>query len=143
MNFRNADILKSKQKEVQELLRDFIRIMGIDARNHFVKNFEKQGFDDDSVHAWQKRKITDEGRAILVKSGDLRRSIKVDKTSTDKVVISSDLPYARIHNEGLKGKAFGKHSFLMPKRRFMGFSKKLIRNLRNKLRSRINKIFGK
>ena len=50
------------------------------------------------------------GRAILVKSGDLRRSIRFDTVNKSNlsVRIASDLPYARIHNEGLTEMLLGK-----------------------------------
>lgn len=40
------------------------------------------------------------GRALLVKTGQLRRSIRIVATTANSVTIGSDLPYARVHNEG-------------------------------------------
>jgi len=53
--------------------------------------------------SWVKRKERP-GRAILVDSGRLRRSIRVVSVSAERVVIGTDVPYARAHNEGFEGK---------------------------------------
>jgi len=95
-------------------------LIGNEAKNFFVASFRKQGFDDRNVQPWKPRKKEGKrkGRAILVDSGDLRRSIvrePVNKTQLS-VKISTDLPYAKVHNEGTSK---------MPKRQFMGDSYKL------------------
>jgi len=53
--------------------------------------------------SWSKRKERP-GRAILVDRGRLRRSIRVVSVSAERVVIGTDVPYARAHNEGFEGK---------------------------------------
>jgi phage gpG-like protein len=77
----------------------------------FKSSFRKQGFTDKVFIPWRRRKNDPnshsakfgrkriKGRAILVQSGDLRRSIK-GVARPNEVVFSSDLPYARIHNDG-------------------------------------------
>jgi phage gpG-like protein len=40
-------------------------------------------------------------------------------------IFRSDKPYAKVHNEGLMAKVFGKHPFKMKKRQFMGPAKQL------------------
>jgi phage gpG-like protein len=145
--------IQMAQVKLQKTLTAFIAVMGTDAKNHFVKSFRNQGFEDDSIQRWQPRKNEISGgiarvrrkslgsRAILVKTGDLRRSVRVISKSYRSIVVGSDLPYAQIHNDGLYGKAFGKHRFKMPKRQFIGHSNKLIRQLRAKLDSRIVNVF--
>jgi phage gpG-like protein len=82
-----------------------IILIGNEAKNFFVNSWRLQGFDDRSVQKWTPRKKQDKkraGRAILVDSGDLRRSIirePVNKSQLS-VKISTDLVYARVHNEG-------------------------------------------
>ena len=123
--------LKQLENKWKQGLRASVTVIGNEAKNFFVENFRKQGFDDKSVKHWQPRKTeTDRksrnkgARAILVKSGDLRRSIKRHPANLSNlsIMISSDLPYAKIHNEGLEGKAWGKVPFKMPERRFIGDS---------------------
>lgn len=146
--------IQMAQIRLQKSLNDFVVVMGTDAKNHFVRSFRNQGFEDASIEKWQPRKgeIMSSGiakvrkkdkssRAILVKTGDLRRSIKVLNKSYRSITLGSDLPYAQIHNDGLYGNAYGKYRFKMPKRQFIGHSKKLIDQLRMKLDKRIVNVF--
>jgi len=136
------------QQEVDRM----VTIMGNDAKNHYVNSFYNQGFTDESLEKWQPRKrkeyrtrsgkrVNDTNRGILIKTGDLSRSIRYRKISKYSIVMQSDKPYARIHNEGLQGKAWGKHSFKMPKRQFIGYSGVLNRKLRDKFDRIIKNIF--
>jgi phage gpG-like protein len=114
-----------------------IILIGNEAKNFFVASWRKQGFDDRGIEHWKPRKKETKrtiGRAILVDSGDLRRSIirePVNKTQLS-VKISTDLPYAKVHNEGL-----GK----MPKREFMGNSYNLNELCKKIIISQLDKIF--
>lgn len=113
-----------------------IILIGNEAKNFFVASFRKQGFDDRNVQPWKPRKKEGKrkGRAILVDSGDLRRSIvrePVNKTQLS-VKISTDLPYAKVHNEGTSK---------MPKRQFMGDSYKLNEMCKKIIVSQLDKIF--
>ena len=135
--------IQMAQIRLQKSLNNFVVEMGTDAKNHFVKSFRNQGFEDKSIVKWKPRKRLEQGRsrAILVKSGDLRRSIRVINKSHRSITLGSDLPYAQIHNDGLYGNAYGKYRFKMPKRQFIGHSKKLIDQLRMKLDKRIVNVF--
>ena len=105
------DFSKIEKKARTALERSLI-LIGNTAKNHFIQSFRNQGFDDKSIKRWMPRKGEVSGfgvskkskgsRAILVKSGDLRRSIKLDTINKSNLglVISSDLPYSKIHNEG-------------------------------------------
>lgn len=114
-----------------------IILIGNEAKNFFVNSWRLQGFEDRTVEKWKPRKKETKrtiGRAILVQSGDLRRSIirqPVNKAQLS-VKISTDLPYAKVHNEGL-----GK----MPKREFIGNSYKLNENCKKIVISQLDKIF--
>jgi len=57
----------------------------------------------------------DATRATLVRTGKLSRSIRY-KLRKDSILFYSNVPYARRHNEGLKG---------MPKRQFLGMERTL------------------
>ena len=136
--------------------------IGNEAKNFFVNTFREQGFQDQTFQPWKRRKIKDSkrgkydyttneetgkrkrvkgtvrsvksGRAILVQSGDLRKSIirePVNKAQLS-VKISTDLIYAKVHNEGI-----GK----MPKREFIGNSYKLNENCKKIVISQLDKIF--
>lgn len=117
------------------------------AAKHFDYSFKNEGFTYNSLWKWQERKRPDRQRhKILQKTGKLRRSIK-SKVMTTKsgfeIRFKSDLVYAKIHNEGLMGKAWGKHPFKMPKRQFMGYSRVLDLRIKRIFDKRIPQIFYK
>lgn len=154
MNKQNKFNFKKVEAKVRKTLENTLVEAGNTAKNFFVESFRKQGWDDRSVIKWQPRKRTtyrtqkgniksDVGRAILVKTGDLRRSIIRHNANRSALTIriTSDLPYSRIHNEGLIGKAWGKHSFKMPKRQFMGKSYNLNEKVKEVMIKRLNKVF--
>jgi phage gpG-like protein len=93
--------MKRRIKEFNNLVRRGLpKIVGNEAVNFSKESFRKQGFTDGSFKKWQSRKNNkDKGRAILVKSGDLRRSIK-KRVRSKRVTISSNLPYSPVHNYG-------------------------------------------
>lgn len=113
--------------------------IGNDAVKHFCNSFRLGGFEDQGVEMWAlpKRKQGGKGftradrtRATLVQSGALRNSVHVISTSPGVVVIGTDLPYTKIHNDGLK---MGRGGGNMPKRQFKGNSRKLNAQLKKKI----------
>lgn len=103
--------LKRAEKRIDATLRRTIVLIGNEAKNFFVGSFRKQGFTNRSFRRWQSRKNevsgfgvaskSKGGRAILVQSGDLLRSIQRKTSfSTLSTTISTDLPYAAMHNNG-------------------------------------------
>ena len=156
---------------------DLPLLVGKLAQNHFLEGFIKGGFETDaSSTGWEKRKTKDRSdkrnpnsnRAILVKSGHLRRSIALLDYKFDHIVIGTrGIKYAEIHNEGgivtipehehklsfggrrnrfvrpKKAKFqqkvnIGSHSFQMPKRHFIGKSKLLDKKILNLLKEKID-----
>ncbi len=130
---QNKFNLKGAEKKARKALENAVVEIGNTAKNFFVENFRKQGFDDKTVEKWKARKkktyrtksgkvVDDTTRAILVKTGDLRRSIiRVPNRSALNVKIQTDLPYAKIHNEGgiiNKGEQTGKILSFNKKGRF-------------------------
>ena len=150
---QNKFNLKQAEQKARKALENAVVEIGNTAKNFFVENFRKQGFDDKSVQKWKPRKRTtyktksgklvdDTTRAILVKEGDLRRSIiRVPNRAAMSVKIQTNLDYAKIHNEGLMGKAFGKHPFKMPKRQFIGDSYNLNEKVKAVIVKRLDKVF--
>lgn len=114
--------IKADQMKMRKALEAAIVDVGNTARVFFIDNFRKQGFDDKTVQKWKKRQVSERkgrgskksaseletvrsvkaGRAILVKTGDLRRSIIRNPANRAAltVKISTDLAYAKIHNNG-------------------------------------------
>lgn len=109
--------------------------IGMLAKKQFTDNFNKGGFDGQK---WKPRKPTknkrDVGRAILVKSGVLKRSITSRVNSWNRITIGSYTPYSRVHNEGSKK---------MPQRKFIGDSKILDKKVLDFVTKKMNGIFKK
>jgi phage gpG-like protein len=123
---QNKFNFKGIEKKARTTLENAMVEIGNAAKSFFVENFRKQGFDDKNIEKWPKRKKTERkgrgkyakgedgkrdkgmvrsvkaGRAILVKTGDLRRSIIRNPANRAalSVKISTDLPYAKVHNNG-------------------------------------------
>lgn len=120
---KNKFDLNKVAKRIRPVLEASLILIGNEAKNHFVGSFRLQGFQDVNVDKWKKRKNPERkgrgskksaaelgtvrsvkaGRAILVKTGDLRRSIRRESLNKARlsVTIATDLPYARVHNDGL------------------------------------------
>lgn len=85
-------------------------LMGNEVVNFALDNFKRQGFLGDSLQPWRPRKNPNKwgqapkrnSRAILVDTGRLRRSIRVVRSNWQEIVIGTDVPYAKAHNEGLR-----------------------------------------
>jgi len=133
---QNKFNFKGIEKKARTTLENAMVEIGNAAKSFFVENFRKQGFDDKNVERWQPRKKADKraGRAILVKTGDLRRSIIRNPANRAalSVKISTDLVYAARHNNGLKG---------MPKRQFMGDSYNLNERIKKIIVKRLDNTF--
>jgi phage gpG-like protein len=95
----------------------------------FFKNrFRQGGWISNRFEAWKPRKgqrarvwgKKQKGRAILIKTGRLRRSPRVVRITPTAVVIGTDVPYAKAHNEGFSGevtvKAHERRTFRRVKR---------------------------
>jgi phage gpG-like protein len=74
---------------------------GNTAVNFFQDSFARKGFIDKTYRPWKARKkiIKSRGSLMLV-SGRLKNSIRITRLSNNYVSVGTDVPYARIHNEG-------------------------------------------
>lgn len=105
--------------------------------------FRAQNWIGDRTEPWAKRKETlreakkNRGRAVLVKTGRLKRSIRKIRTTATLAIVGTDVPYAIYHNQGGK-KAAGTfnvatrrentmRSGTLPRRQFIGESTALSR----------------
>lgn len=94
----NLNRLKKKYKQTVENLP---KKLGATAVRYVHDNFRKQGYDDQGVKRWPKRKSRKHaGRAVLIKSGALRRDIRVRRTTKTYAVVGTSFKYAKIHNTG-------------------------------------------
>ena len=119
------------------------------AKTFFTNSFNEQGWTDNGKKDWDKRKSSvDAGRAILIKTGKLRRAVSNSKKSVSWERIEfrvEGVDYAAIHNFGgvvtRKSKSGKVYSFTMPKREFMGNSAELNKMLEKKITLAIEKIW--
>ena len=107
MPLKNLPDMLAMQRNYNTFKAKLPQFVGSTAVSFFKDNFKRQGFlEDTGTKKWQDRKTKEKGRrrAILIKSGALRRSVQVKKAgySANKiyVIVGSDMPYAQIHNQG-------------------------------------------
>jgi len=112
------------------------KVIANNSLNWFLKGFRTGGGQTDAGK-WQPRKSNakrNEGRAILVNTGALRRDFQVIKAVFGQIVLGTKrIPYAIRHNEGLNG---------MPKREFAGESKELNKQNEGLLTKMLNKVMN-
>lgn len=129
------------------------------AKMEFVQNFRNQSFDGKAWAEVERRKPnsewykkgtqSDRNRSILIGkgSGKLRRdvgnSVKTGhKNSNLSYTLVVNNKYAAVHNEGLNAKIYGKKSFKMPQRQFVGMTSELNKKLLMKINQKIIKIWA-
>ena len=123
---------------ILKLVDQLPKVIGHEAVVVVKKNFDLQGYDvGTGVKPWEPRKestntryrkragvkgtVFQADRKILEQTMNLYNSIKY-YPGVRSVMIGvniSFIPYAKIHNEGGPGMAFGKYAFEMPKRQYM------------------------
>lgn len=125
---------------LQRFVRNDIKtIVGVEAVKDAKQNFKDGGF---AGKEWEKRKSKNrkgkKDTKPLTDSGDLGDSIDWE-ADFNGVKVGSDLDYAQVHNEGLKaGRGNG---FQMPKRQFLGETKRMNSAVKNKIDRELNKLF--
>ena len=112
--------------DIPTAMREMTIKVARNSEKFFGDNWRRQGFLDSSLEAWRQRRRQDAGRAILVKSGALRRSVTIEVASKGYIRLGSNLPYSAIHNNGgqiqRQGKK-GSYTITIPQRKYMGQSK--------------------
>ena len=120
------------------------KLVANNSLNHYLKGFRQGGKQtDDSKSGWKPREATAKrnlGRGILVDKGDLRRALKVLKSTFKEIIIGTQgIAYAARHNEGITDKKGRK----MPKREFVGDSKDLNESNTKLLQKLLGKVFAR
>lgn len=87
------------QYRLSEIFQNLPTWAGNAALNFFKDSWRRQGFIDRRYERWQRRKGNPDGRAVLVKSGALRRSLRL-RVGRTWFEISTGMKYAKAHNEG-------------------------------------------
>ena len=106
------------------------KVLANETKNYFVGEFNTQQWDGKRwLDPKRKQKTTGSSRnqsATLVQSGTLRRAVigSLQEANFKRIHFEvKDVAYAKVHNEGLRaGRGLG---FQMPKRQFMGQTRKL------------------
>ncbi len=124
-------IWSSKLTRIQRLLGRLPRDVGNEALLFFLNQFKKE--ETPEGKSWPQRKADGEGvrssrRALLVKSGRLRKSIRLTKVISNSVTIGTNVSFAKYHNEGTER---------MPQRKFIGKSSALSRRLQRMIKAKI------
>jgi phage gpG-like protein len=154
-------LFQEKMRKLREFAEgDNIKdIAGIEAVNHFQESFENEGFTDETLDPWkdverrdpkspwyghsgQTGKFSEARTAAKILTGEtgkLRNGLAYVHTDTG-VKITSSTPYGRVHQFGLAARIYGKKSFLMTARPFMGPSVVLKNNIEDKIRREFIKI---
>lgn len=105
---QNVFNLNKAEQHFKDVLLYAPAMLGNDAVNFFLDRFKEQAWLGDYREQWKPRKAftkwgktpRNNGRAILIDSGRLRRSIRIVNASAMSVTIGTDVPYAQAHNEG-------------------------------------------
>lgn len=114
------------------------------AKNLFQNNFLLGGFMNDGLHKWKisKRIGKDKGsrgkyKTLMSGHNHLYNSIDY-RVSNGEVVIENRVPYAAVHNEGLRaGRGKG---FQMPRRQFIGESRELTAEIEKMIETELKNI---
>ncbi len=89
--------------DLNSLFKELPRWAGNEALNFYRDSFQRQAYIDAGVKRWQGRKNDKSnkrtGRSLLTQSGRLRRSLRLSVVGNN-ISISTDVPYAKGHNEG-------------------------------------------
>lgn len=73
------------------------------AVNFSKERFIRKNWVNTSRKAWPKRKEGRKGRgSLMVRTGRLKRSIRKIRVTNQYILIGTDVPYAKVHNEGGK-----------------------------------------
>lgn len=100
----STQIFEAMKGRFKQAMSSLPIVIGNEVVNFSKERFAEQNWNDKTKEPWDKRKSKkDAGRAILVKSGRLKRSPRVISTTADSVTVGSDVPYAQVHNDGFNG----------------------------------------
>ena len=81
---------------MSEIFNNIIKDVKVDLTDEFDLNFKRKAFFDQS---WKPTKGVNQRGSLMMRSGNLRRSVTSDIIGNG-ITFSSSLPYATIHNEG-------------------------------------------
>ncbi len=164
VNANFSGIIKKIDKLNTYFNHDVFDVVGTEGVNHFKESFTKEGFTDSKLKKWEKPKRTDPNSSwygfkhggkknfssaatkrptLSGETQELMNSIHfIADRPRRRIYFVSDKVYAQIHNEGGPMKVFGKGKAIMPKRQFMGHSKKLKEKIVREIETDVTKILN-
>jgi len=138
--------------------RDVPIVIGVEATNEFRENFVDESFDGQKWqdvkrrdpnspwygHSGQTGKVSNSRKKAKILDGETGelKSATTWRQDNNRVIITNEKPYAKVHNEGLPAKIYGKKPFNMPRRQFIGMTDKLGRNIQDKIERDITNIIN-
>lgn len=96
----NQNTIPDFESMIRELLEDAVVFAEVTSVNFFKESFDKQGWTDGNFQPWKQRNGGNDGRSILIKTTNLRDSLRVLQSSPLRIIFGTSEPYAGIHNEG-------------------------------------------
>ena len=82
--------------DIKKFMQNTLNDLKTELTDEFDRNFQRKAFFD---KAWPKNKLLNQKGSMMMRNGHLRNSIE-SRIQGDKIIFSSSLPYASIHNEG-------------------------------------------
>lgn len=125
-----------KMRRLRIEMNNMTRRMGKMASEHIQNNYEAEGFVDEKLVRWPKKKRPD-GKKILVKSGKMKATTKMMFRSRNNVKLATPVLYGGIHNRKVgEMKTYNGKNY--PGRKFMGHSKVLATATKEMIVTRLN-----
>ncbi len=156
-------IIKKKLEQIKQVKKEVVpHIIGKEAVQHYEQSFANEGFTDKTLKKWKDVKRRDpkspwygfqlgnknnfsptraSDKILTGSSKELQNSIRY-VVKTDRVTVSTDKPYAAVHQFGLNSKIFGKKTFKQTPRPFIGKSEVLEKKITQKIEDKLNKIIN-
>ena len=139
-------LIKQHSRQLAEAFQRRVPVkVAVKAEHHFKDSFRKGGFVNGGLHRWKPSKRQSNPKhpdraygTLLSRRNHLYSSIR-HSTRPYVAVVSTNVPYAKAHNEGTDNAGRG-HKTRVPKRQFMGDSKELTEQVRSIVTQEINKI---
>lgn len=138
-DYNKFDISKTTNN-IKRVMLTLPLIVGKDIVKFTMERFRQRNWIDNSTEIWTKRSAKskrDNGRALLIDTGTLRRSIRVISSDENSVTVGSSTLYGQIHNDGFNNwqsvKAHKRKKYLVFKAKATSLKTKKTRKVTSKL----------
>lgn len=105
----SEEFLQNTERKLAGALAKLPEVIGGEVVHFTNDNFDRQSY---ASEPWQPRKATPWGKkkrsekSLLVDTGQLKQSVRIDRITEHSVTVMAggpDAPYAKVHNEGFHG----------------------------------------